>query len=177
MLGGISFLSPQRGFACDNVVNIEIVLADGQISSANAQQNSDLFTAIKGGSNNFGIVTRFDFQTVSLGNFWGGFMYYPSSTTPQQLQAFEHFMDPKNFDPHASMILAIGYVGAQGAIVISDGVWYTKPVVNPPIFQPFTAIQPQLGSTMRISNMSDFVDEEKALQTPNSRYVTQPNQV
>ena len=81
-------------------------------------------------------------------------------------------MDRKNFDPHASMILAIGYVGALGAIAISNGIWYTKPVVNPPIFQPFTAIQPQLSSTMRISNMTDFVDEEGSVQTPNSRCVT-----
>ena len=158
------------------MVNFEIVLADGQIVSANAQQNPDLFTALKGGSNNFGVVTRFDFQTFSLGNFWGGSRFYPASTIPQQLQAFEHFMDPKNFDPHASMILAIGYTGAIGSIVVSDGIWYTKPVVNPPIFQPLTAIQPQLASTMRISNMSDFVHEEESLQAPNPRYVTQPNQ-
>lgn len=171
-LGGISFLSPQRGFACDNVVNIEIVLADGQIVSANAQQNSDLFTALKGGSNNFGIVTRFDFQTFSLGNFWGGFITYPSITIPQQLQAIETFMDPKNFDLHAEIIMAIGYVGAIKSIIVSNGIYYTKPAVDPPIFHPFTAIQPQLGSTMRISNMTDFVNEEESVQVPNPRYVT-----
>ena len=78
-------------------------------------------------------------------------------------------MDPENFDPHAEMILAIGYVGALGSVVVSNGIWYTKPVANPPIFQPFTAIQPQLSSTMRISNMTDFVNEEESVQAPNPR--------
>lgn len=167
--GGISFLSPQRGFACDNVVNMEIVLADGQIVHANTQQNPDLFTALKGGSNNFGIVTRFDFQTFSLGNFWGGFITYPSITIPQQLQAFETFIDPTNFDPHAEIIVAIGYVGAIQSVIVSNGIYYTKPAVDPPIFHPFTAIQPQLASTMRISNMTDFVNEEESQQVPNPR--------
>ena len=176
-LGGISFLSPQRGFACDNVVNMEIVLADGQIVHANRQQNPDLFTALKGGSNNFGIVTRFDFQTFSLGNFWGGSITYPSITIRQQLQAFETFMDPTNFDPHAEIIMAIGYVGALESIIVSNEIYYTKPVVDPPIFHPFTAIQPQLGSTMRISNMTDFVNEEESQQVPNPRYATDANQV
>ena len=159
------------------MVNIEIVLANGQIVSANAQQNPDLFTALKGGSNNFGIVTRFDFQTFSLGNFWGGFINYPSSTIPQQLQAFEHFLDPKDFDFHAEIIMAIGYVGAIKSIIVSNGIYYTRPAVDPPILHPFTAIQPQFSSTMRISNMTDFVNEEESLQVPNPRYVTWPNQL
>ena len=176
-LGGISFLSPQRGFACDNVVNMEVVLADGQIVHANPQQNPDLFTALKGGSNNFGIVTRFDFQTFPLGNFWGGSIVYPSTTIPQQLQAFATFMDPKNFDPHAEIIMAIGYVGAITSIIVSNGIYYTKPVADPPTFHPFTAIQPQLASTMRISNMTDFVNEEESQQAPNPRYATDSGQV
>ena len=175
ILGGISFLSPQRGFACDNVVNFEIVLADGRIVSANAVQNQDLFTALKGGSNNFGVVTRLDFKTFSLGNFWGGFITYPSITIPQQLQAIKNFMDPKNFDPHAEIIMAIGYVGAIRSTIVSNGIHYTEPTVDPPVFQPFTAIQPQLASTMRISNMTDFVNEEESEQVPNPRYVARPS--
>lgn len=105
-LGGISFFSPQRGFGCDNVVNMEVVLADGQIVNANPSKNPELFT---GGSNNFGIMTRFDYQTYSQHNFWGGFIIYPGSTAPKQLAAFENFMNPKYFDPFAEMICAFGY--------------------------------------------------------------------
>lgn len=52
--GGLSFLSAQYGFACDNVVNYEIVLANSTIVNANAENNTDLFWALKGGGNQFG---------------------------------------------------------------------------------------------------------------------------
>lgn len=154
---------------------MEVVLADGQIINANSDQNADLFTALKGGSNNFGIVTRFDYQNYRQGDFWGGFIFYPSSTVPKQLIAFENFMNPKAFDPYAEMICAIGYLGATGSFLVSNGIYYSKPVIDPPVFQPFTSIQPQLGNTMRISNISDFVIEEEKQQAFNSRYVSQPS--
>lgn len=55
-----SFHSNLKGFACDSVVNFEIVLANGTIINANANENADLWKAQKGGSGNFGFVTRID---------------------------------------------------------------------------------------------------------------------
>jgi len=52
------------------------VLANGQIVDANASSYSDLFYALKGGSNNFGVVTRIDLKTFPQGKFWGGFIGY-----------------------------------------------------------------------------------------------------
>ena len=49
-------------------------------------ENPDLFMALKDGSNNFGIVTRYDLQTFPQGDFWGGFTFYPGSTIRQQRQ-------------------------------------------------------------------------------------------
>jgi hypothetical protein len=49
-----------------------VVLADGAVVNANCEENSDLWYALKGGSNNFGVVTRFDFQTFAQGDLWGG---------------------------------------------------------------------------------------------------------
>jgi len=48
-------LSAQYGLACDNVVNYEVVLADGSIVNANASSHTDLFFALKGGGNAFGM--------------------------------------------------------------------------------------------------------------------------
>lgn len=52
--GGLSFLSAQFGLACDNVVNYEVVLANASIVNANADSNTALFWALKGGGNQFG---------------------------------------------------------------------------------------------------------------------------
>ena len=148
---------------------MEVVLGNGSIVNANHSKNTDLFAALKGGSNNFGIITRFELQTYPHGDFWGGFIFYPGSTIPQQLAAFNNFMDPTKFDPYAEMIYAIGYEAATSSFLVSNGMYYTKPDANAPIFRPFISIQPQLGSTTRISNISDFVVEEEARQAVNSR--------
>ncbi|KAK8078575.1 hypothetical protein PG996_004745 [Apiospora saccharicola] len=56
--GGISFFSQARGWACDNVLEFEVVLANASVVLANEQTNSDLFRALRGGGSNFGIVSR-----------------------------------------------------------------------------------------------------------------------
>jgi len=62
--GGNSYYSGRMGFGCDSVVNFEVVLGNGTIINANQTTNADLWRALKGGSNNFGIVTRFDMEAV-----------------------------------------------------------------------------------------------------------------
>lgn len=66
--GGVGWHTPRRGFGCDSVVNYEVVLANGQIINANASAHSDLWRALKGGSSNFGIVTRFDIEAFPAQN-------------------------------------------------------------------------------------------------------------
>ena len=85
--GGISFFSPRFGFVCDNVVNYELVLPYGKVVNVTAS-TPDLFKTLKGGSNNFGVVTRFDIRSFNSGKFWGGFVLYPLSTMPQHVAAF-----------------------------------------------------------------------------------------
>ncbi|OLN85065.1 Bifunctional solanapyrone synthase 6 [Colletotrichum chlorophyti] len=64
--GGASYHIQQWGFSCDNVINYEVVLANGSIVEANTRENTDLFKALKGGGNNLGIVTRFDMRTFTI---------------------------------------------------------------------------------------------------------------
>lgn len=98
---GLSLFSPEKEFACDNVVNMEVVLASGQIVNVNHKSNPDLFAALKGGSNNFGVVTRFDLKSFRQKNLRGGTIMYSSSADEFQLQAFARFMEPANLDPFA----------------------------------------------------------------------------
>jgi FAD/FMN-containing dehydrogenase len=66
--GGVGWHTPRRGFGCDSVVNYEVVLANGSIVNANVSTHSDLWRALKGGSSNFGIVTRFDIEAFPAQN-------------------------------------------------------------------------------------------------------------
>lgn len=58
----MSFLSPEYGLVCDNVVNFEVVLADASIVNANASSNTDLYWALKGGGNQFGKSDTLTFE-------------------------------------------------------------------------------------------------------------------
>ena len=150
---------------------MEVVLADGRIVYTSATQYPDLFKALKGGSNNFGIVTKFDLQTFAQAEFLGGFIYNFADTVPQQLDAFANFMDPAKFDPRASVIQSFNYQAAIGLTVVANGLTYTSPVPNPPILEPFRNMQPQLVNSMRISTLSAFAGEVAAAQAVNERLV------
>ena len=166
-LGGLSYYGPRLGFGCDNVVNMEVVLASGQIVNANSTSHSDLFAALKDGSNNFGVVTRFDLKTVQQGQFWGGAIEYPSSAISQQLAAFTKFKQPQNFDPYAEVENSYVYSSATESTFSSNEMFYTKPTVNASALRPFFEIQSQLVNTMRISDIYNFSVELSAFQPEN----------
>ena len=63
--GGESSLTPKFGYGCDSIVGLEVLTADSKILAANAEENSDLFWAMRGAGANFGIATSLEFQTPS----------------------------------------------------------------------------------------------------------------
>ncbi|PBP27987.1 putative FAD binding domain containing protein [Diplocarpon rosae] len=101
---GMSFLSAQHGLACDNIKSYEVVLSNGSIVNANKDSSPDLFWALKGGGNQFGIVTKFTVNTVPIGQVWGGVRIYSQAATAQLLTATQDFTE--NFhDPKAAVIV------------------------------------------------------------------------
>jgi FAD/FMN-containing dehydrogenase len=72
LAGGINFHGNQRGWAADNVIEYELVLPSGKIISVTSKSHSDLFWALKGGSSNFGIVTKFRLATFPSDQVYAG---------------------------------------------------------------------------------------------------------
>ena len=161
--GGISFYGNERGFACDDVVNFEIVLADGTIQIANNQTNPDLFFALKGGSSNFGIVTQFDLATFPGPKVWAGVYTVEEAHIPTLLEATANYAI-NSTDPKSACIPAVlatnPPVGAT--IIFYNGDSGT----NSADLQPFTNI-PGIGSTLGPKSLKDFADETAAVIVPN----------
>lgn len=153
--GGLSHFAAKEGFTCDSVVSYEIVLADGSIVNVTSTSHQDLWLALKGGSNNFGVVTRFTLGTFRQGNIWAGDFIYPASTASQQLQAFSSFASAPNFDQNTGIIQIFSFSSAGGSVIVNQLV-YAEPVVNPPAFRTFTAIQPQSENTTAITTLASL---------------------
>lgn len=75
--GGIGYLSRKYGLTIDNLISVDIVLADGTFVIANKESHPDLFWAVRGGGGNFGVVTSFEFQLHPVSMIYGGPMLWP----------------------------------------------------------------------------------------------------
>lgn len=91
--GGLSFLSTQYGWVSNNIVEYEIVLANASIVTASESHNADLWKALKGGINNYGVITAYTMKAHPQGQIWGGNIIYTSDKTPQILAAVRDFTE------------------------------------------------------------------------------------
>ena len=91
--GGIGYLSRKYGLTIDNLLEADMVLADGSFVTVNADQNADLFWAIRGGGGNFGIVTSFKFQAHPVKTVFGGPTLWPIEKTEEIMAWYHEFIN------------------------------------------------------------------------------------
>lgn len=90
--GGLGYLTPKHGLTIDNLISADMVLADGSMVSASADENQDLFWAIRGGGGNFGIVTSFLFQAHPVHTIFGGPTFWDVDKTEEVLKWYRDFI-------------------------------------------------------------------------------------
>ncbi|GAA2476739.1 FAD-binding oxidoreductase [Streptomyces longisporus] len=90
--GGLGHLTRKCGLTIDNLLAADIVLADGRQVRASADENTDLFWAIRGGGGNFGVVTSFLFRLHEVGTVVGGPTFWPVEISPEVLSAYRDFL-------------------------------------------------------------------------------------
>jgi len=90
--GGIGHLTRNYGLTIDNILSVDMVLANGKFVIASAKENSDLFWAIRGGGGNFGVVTSFLFKAHPVHTQHAGPMLYELSETVEVMKWYRKFI-------------------------------------------------------------------------------------
>lgn len=90
--GGIGYLSRTYGLTIDNLLEVDVVLADGRLVTASTEENADLFWGVRGGGGNFGIVTSFLFRGSPVGTVYGGPIFWPLDKGAALLRFWRDFI-------------------------------------------------------------------------------------
>jgi FAD/FMN-containing dehydrogenase len=92
--GGSGWIERKYGFTVDSLLSVELVTADGRYVKASADENPELFWALRGGGGNFGVVTSFEFALHEVGPIvFGGMMLFPIDAAVDLMKAYRAFME------------------------------------------------------------------------------------
>jgi FAD/FMN-containing dehydrogenase len=106
--GGIGWLMRKHGLACDNLISADVVTAEGELVTAGADHNEDLFWGLRGGGGNFGVVTSFEYQLHKVGLVFGGAVMHPADRAHEVLGFFREFCPtaPDELTAYALLVTA-----------------------------------------------------------------------
>jgi len=90
--GGIGYLARTLGLTIDNLLGVDMVLADGSFVTASTDEHADLFWAVRGGGGNFGVVTSFLFQLHPVSTVYGGPMLFPFAQAAEVMKFWRDFI-------------------------------------------------------------------------------------
>jgi FAD/FMN-containing dehydrogenase len=175
--GGIGYMVRQYGLTIDNLLAAEIVTADGQLRRVDAENEPDLFWAIRGGGGNFGVVTRFQFRLHPVDHIVGGMLILPATpeviygfiqaaeAAPEELSTIANIMQapPMSFLPeaaHGKMILMgmLAYKGDEAA--------------GQRALAPFRALAEPLADMVAPTRYMDLFPDEEEQEFPTAADIT-----
>jgi hypothetical protein len=168
--GGYGWLRNAFGLSCDNLIEAEVVTADGRVLIANESENTDLLWGLRGGGGNFGIVTRFSFRLHPVGpEVYFAFAFHDGSGERMQ-RALRLYRDYSMSAPdEVSTLAACGIIPAHGDLFPAEiqgrpfvllGGLYAGPVAEGErILQPLRDLDTPL---IDFSGAMPYVEAQKA---------------
>lgn len=103
--GGYGHTSRNWGIALDHIVGLDVVTADGKLNHATATENSELFWALRGAAENFGVITKFYLRTQAAPEFVTYFQFQWADTLFKDKEAFtDTFLHIQTFSQNASVV-------------------------------------------------------------------------
>lgn len=160
-----SWFTGQVGFVSDSVLNFEVVLASGEIVNANATSHPELFHALKGGNNNFGVVTRFDVAVFEHSQMvHGGLVIVPANASDEVLAGLYAFTDDSQ-GVHASAGLQVEYFidAATGDGQILLWLIDTDAAGDHAALEPFFQMEPKILSQVATTSITEYASSVPAV--------------
>ncbi|KAI5925122.1 FAD binding domain-containing protein [Camillea tinctor] len=146
--GGLSFMSTQYGWGANSILEYTLVLANASIITVSESSHPDIYMALKGGGNNFGIVTSYLLQAYPQGDVWGGNLVYDATpeNTAALLEAVRVFTE--NYpDDKAGIIMTAERTLATLADIWVIFLYYNGPEPPSGVFEGFTAVPHSIDTT------------------------------
>jgi FAD/FMN-containing dehydrogenase len=175
--GGLGYLMGKYGATCDNLLSVDIVTADAEMLTASAEQNQDLFWAVRGAGANFGVVTSFRYRLHPVGDVLAGLLLHPRERAPD-LVAFHReflqgspdelgttiaFLNSPDGAPLVGIVAVYAGVRAEGDRVLEPLRKFGPPLADLIRPMPYIAAQSMLDETVPIGERyywkSNFVNE------------------
>ncbi|HEX6670241.1 MAG TPA: FAD-binding oxidoreductase [Gemmatimonadales bacterium] len=158
--GGIGWLARSYGLACDNLVSVNLVTADGRQRTVSAEENPDLFWAVRGCGGNFGVATSLDFRLHTVGPVLGGLLVHPFAAARDLLRLYRDVVEgaPPELAIYAVLttspagdpagVIAACYNGSPGAgeLALRRLRTYGGPLADGIETTSYTAVQTMLDA-------------------------------
>lgn len=152
--GGYGYLTGKHGLVIDNLLEVEMVLADGSVVMASETEKPDLFWAVRGAGTSFGVATKFLYRAhEQKGPVWGGLLAFPK-TQMEQIVAFCNTVldSQKNPDAKATVFLSFGSPPPALQPVVMAGVVYLGAEEEAKeFFAPLLNLEPLVDMTSGMS--------------------------
>jgi hypothetical protein len=163
-----------QGFTADTVTNMEIVTASGKVDNANLTHNSDIFYAMKGGGNQFAIVTTYTLQTFAIGKVWGGHKIFTLDKKDVVLNA-THDLVSDYYDPKAAVIVTYTTTLLDLVEIFVVFFFYNDPVGPGAILDKLNAIEAVTDNTRGGWAFGDLLVDNSQFSLDGMRYLIREN--
>jgi hypothetical protein len=153
--GGLGWLAGKYGLACDNLLSVDLVTAEGRILKASADENAELFWGLRGGGGNFGIVTSFEYRLHAVGRLLAGPVLYPfakakealalyrdfATSIPDELNTVAALMNSPDGDPLAAVVVCYNGSVEAGERVLRPLRTFGPPLADEVAPMPYCKVQ------------------------------------
>ncbi len=172
--GGFGYLTRRFGWTVDNLEEVEIVTADGRIRTVNAQEDAELFWALRGGGGNFGVVSRFTFRLHQVGPMvTGGMILWGAERLDDVLPAYRDLTE--SAPPELTAVLTVRLAPPAPFLPTE---WHGKPIVGMVVCYSGADAATDLAPIRAIGNpIADLITEKPYVAQQSMLDANQPKGV